>query len=74
MVDMEVIKSRFTFRMRVFSIMEQTEKNVNQNLRNWSIEIIVFVVLFFKLLQGSHTSRKNFEIQKTKVFFLIMQK
>lgn len=51
MVDMEVIKSRFTFRMRVFSIMEQTEKNVNQNLRNWSIEIIVFVVLFFKLLQ-----------------------
>lgn len=49
--------------------MEQTEKNVNQNLRNWSIEIIVFVVLFFKLLQGSHASRKNFEIQKTKVFF-----
>ena len=27
------------------------KKNVNQNLRNWSIEIIVFVVLFFKLLQ-----------------------
>ena len=74
MVDMEVIKSRFTFRLRVFSIMEQTEKNVNQNLRKWSIEIIVFVVLFFKLLQGSHASRKNFEIQKTKVFFLIMQK
>lgn len=52
MVDMKAIKSRFTFRMRVFSVMEQTEKkNVNQNLRNWSIEIIVFVVLFFKLLQ-----------------------
>ena len=33
MVDMEVIKSRFTFRMRVFSVMEQTEKKCKSEFK-----------------------------------------